>query len=174
MPNQHNQQQVEILKEKLAKAKSLAIVDYSGTTVNQQVKLRGEIKEAGGEMFVTKNRLINIVIGQGKLEESLHGMNAVVFSYEDEVSALKKLFTFHKDTDKLTIKQGWMEDKILSVEEVEALSNLPGRSELMATLISRIQGPAYGLVNVLKASQRGLVYALQALADKKNSEGATA
>jgi large subunit ribosomal protein L10 len=167
MPNQHNQDQVAILTEKKARAKSLAVVQYDGTTANDQVKLRAELKEVGGELFVTKNTLINIALGKGNVAESLEGMNAVVFSYEDEVSALKKLFAFHKDKSKLVIKQGMMADKVLSADEVEKLSKLPGKNELIATLISRIQGPAYGLVNVLKASQRNLVYVLQAIKDTK-------
>ncbi len=167
MPNQHNQTQVQLLQEKLSKAKSVAVVEYAGTTANEQVKLRAELKSVGGELFVTKNTLMDIALGKGKLSDSLEGMNALALSYEDEVSALKKLFAFHKETDKLVIKQGMMADKVLSAAEVEQLSQLPGKDELIATLISRIQGPAYGLVNVLKASQRNLVYALQAIADKQ-------
>lgn len=172
MPNQHNQDQVVILQEKVSRAKSLAVVDYSGTTAKDQVKLRAELKEAGGELFVAKNTLIDIAVGRGKLAESLHGMNAVVFSFQDEVAAFKKLFAFHKDTEKLTIKQGYMADKVLSPAEVEALSNLPGRQELMGMLLARIQSPATGLVNVLKAGPRNLVYALHALAEKKGGSEA--
>lgn len=172
MPNQKNIQQVEIIKEKLSRTKSVAVVDYSGTTVNDQVKLRQDLAEAGGEMFVTKNTLIDIAVGKGKLSESLEGMNALVFSYEDAVSALKKLFDFHKDSDKLTIKQGLMEDKVLSPAELENLSKLPSKTELIGMLMSRLQGPAYGLVNVLTASQRNLVYALKAVADGKGTKQA--
>ena len=166
MPSQKNQEQVEILKKKLEKAQSVAIVDFSGTTVNDQVKLRSAITAAGGEMLVAKNTLIDIAIGKGKVSESLEGMNAVVFSYDDAVSALKKLFDFHKDAQKLTIKQGVMDDKVLSPAEVEALSKLPSRDELISMLLNRLQSPATGLVNVLKAGQRDLVYALKAIAQK--------
>jgi large subunit ribosomal protein L10 len=163
MPNQHNLGQIKILKEKLDQAQSAVIVEYQGTSVNDQVDLRSALTEAGGEMFVTKNTLIDIAVGKGKLADSLTGMNAVVFSFEDPVAALKALFKFHKDTDKLVIKQGFMEDKVLSIEEVESLSKLPGKQELLTTLVVRLQGPAYGLVNVLKAGQRDLVNALRAL-----------
>lgn len=166
MPSQKNQEQVEILKKKLEKAQSVAIVDFSGTTVNDQVKLRSAITAAGGEMLVAKNTLIDIAIGKGKVSESLEGMNAVVFSYDDAVSALKKLFDFHKDAQKLTIKQGVMDNKVLSPAEVEALSKLPSRDELISMLLNRLQSPATGLVNVLKAGQRDLVYALKAIAQK--------
>lgn len=166
MPNQHNLEQIEILKKKLDQAQSAVIVEYQGTTVNDQVDLRAALSAAGGEMFVTKNTLIDIAVGKGKLADSLTGMNAVVFSFEDPVAALKALFKFHNDTEKLVIKQGFMEDKVLTVEEVEALSKLPGKQELLTTLVIRLQGPAYGLVNVLKAGQRDLVYALRALQQK--------
>lgn len=175
MPNKKNLSQVEIIKEKLSRTKSVAIVDYSGTTVNDQVKLRQQLAEAGGEMFVTKNTLIDIAIGKGKLTESLEGMNALVFSYEDAVAAIKKLFAFQKETEKLSIKQGLMDDKVLSAAEVETLSKLPGRNELIGMLMARLQGPAYGLANVLAAPTRNLVYALKAVADQgdKGSQGAT-
>ncbi len=166
MPNAKNQSQVELLKEKVDRSKSVVVVDYSGTTVNDQVTLRSAVSEAGGEMLVAKNTLIDIATGKGNLTDSLEGMNAIVFSYEDAVAAIKKVFEFHKDSSKLTIKQGMMDGKVLSVSEVEMLSKLPSKNELIATLISRLQGPAYGLVNVLKANQRGLVYALRAIADK--------
>ncbi len=166
MPNQHNLEQIEILKKKLDQAQSAVIVEYQGTTVNDQVELRSALSEAGGEMFVTKNTLIDIAVGKGKLADSLTGMNAIVFSFEDPVAALKALFKFHQDTEKLVIKQGFMEDKVLTFEEVEALSKLPGKQELLTTLVVRLQGPAYGLVNVLKAGQRDLVYALRALQQK--------
>lgn len=169
MPNKHNQEQVEILKEKLARAKSVAIVDYSGTSVNDQVKLRNELKAAGGEIFVTKNTLIDIVIGKGKVSASLEGMNAIVLSFQDEVSAIKALFNFHKDNDKLSIKQGLVENKVLSPEEVENLSQLPGKNELISMLLARLNSPGQGLVNVLKATQRDLVYVLKAIADKDSA-----
>lgn len=167
MPNAQNLQKVEMLKAKIAKAKSLAIVDYSGTSANDQVKLRSEVQEAGGEVLVAKNTLIDIAVGKGKLTESLEGMNAIVFSYEDAVAAIKKLFSFQKEVEKLEIKQGFMDDKVLSADEVKSLSKLPGKNELISMLINRLQSPATGLVNVLKAGPRNLVYALQAIVDKK-------
>lgn len=166
MPNKQNQAQVALLKEKLEKAQSMIVVDYSGTTVSDQVKLRSELSEAGGEMYVAKNNLVDIAVGRGKLADSLSGMNAVIFSYNDAVSAVKKLFAFHKETEKLTIKQGFMEDKVLSPAEVETLSKMPSKEELIVTLIRTLNGPGSSLVNVLKAGPRNLVYALKAVVDK--------
>ena len=128
------------------------------------------IKSAQGEMFVTKNSLINLAVTEKNLEQSLVGMNALIISYEDAVSALKKLFEFKEEAEKLEIKQGLMmadgKIQVLSPDEVEQLSKLPDKDELMVMMIQRLQSPAYGLVNVLNAGPRNLVYALQAIAEK--------
>jgi len=166
-PNQKNQTNLALVKEQVAKAKSLVIADYSGTTVKEQVQLRAEIKKAGGELLVTKNTLLDIALGKGKLSDSLKGMNAVVFAYQDPVSPLKALFAFQKKTEKLKIKQGYMDDRVLSETEVVELSKLPSKQELIAKLLMILKSPGTGLVNVLNAGPRNLVYALNAVAEKK-------
>lgn len=166
-PNQKNQAQLSLLTDKVKQAKSIVVADYAGTTVKDQVTLRSEIKKAGGELIVAKNTLVDIAVGKGKLSDSLHGMTAVVFSYEDPIGPVKALFEFHKKNEKLVIKQGFMDDKVLSQEEVSALSKLPSKNELIAKLLMILKSPGTGLVNVLNAGPRNLVYALQAVADKK-------
>lgn len=168
MPSKQNLEQIAVLQEKVKRAKTLTVIDYSGTSANDQVALRRSIKVAGGELLVTKNTLLDIAVGKGKLSNALEGMNAFVFAYEDEVAPIKALFAFQKETEKLTIKKGVMADVVLSAEDLERLSKLPSKSQLVATLISRIQGPAYGLVNVLKAGQRDLVNVLHAIATKSS------
>lgn len=167
MPNKQNLQQVEMLKEKVAKAKSIAVVDYAGTTVADQVKLRQDLSAAGAEFLVAKNTLIGIALEKDAFDSALEGMNGVVFSYEDEVAGIKALFNFHSDTDKLKIKNGLVDDRVLSFEELETLSKLPGKNELISMVISRLQGPAYGLVNVLKAGPRNLVYVMKAIQERQ-------
>lgn len=174
MPSKYNQQQVKQIKEKLDKAKSVFIIDYSGTDANQQVELRSQIREAGGEMFVTKNTLIDIAFGKKELKDSLQGMNALVFSYDDVVAALKKLCDFPEEGEEnpLQIKTGLIieDDEVLDQAKIEKLSQLPGKDELIAALIQRLQGPAYGLLNALSSGQRDLVYVLKAAADKKQAD----
>lgn len=167
MPNQHNQEQIKIVQEKLDRAASMVVIDYAGTNVKDLTELRAALVEAGGEMFVTKNTLIDIAVGKGKLSESLQGMSAAIFSYNDPVAAIKALVQFHDDKELLTIKQGYMDGKVLSVEEVKALSKLPGKNEMIVMLIQRLKSPGQGLVNVLKANARNLVYVMKAIADKK-------
>jgi large subunit ribosomal protein L10 len=166
MPNQHNQDQLQMLKDKLSKAKSFAIVSYEGTSATDQVKLRAALKAAGAEFVVAKNTLVELALENKDFSDSLNGMNAVVFSYEDEVAGFKQIVNFHEEADKLEIKQGGMDDRVLSAQEILELSKLPSKNELITALIARIKGPAFGLVNVLQAGQKNLVYVLKAISEK--------
>jgi len=157
-----------MLTEKAKKATSIVVADYSGTSVKDQVTLRSAVKAAGGEVVVAKNTLIDLAVGKGKLSESLEGMNAAVFAYSDPVGPVKALFDFQKKSEKLTIKQGFMDDKVLSIDEVISLSKLPSKTELIAKLLMILKSPGTGLVNVLNAGPRNLVYALNAVKEKKN------
>lgn len=167
-PAQKKQDEVKILQEKLESAKSAVIVDYSTLSVKEKTQLLDTVKAAGGQFLVAKNSLMHIAFGKrDELKDSFKGMNAVLFSYEDAVAPLKALMEFNKQVDKLEVKQGLMDGEVLSVQAVKTLSNLPSREQLIATLISRLHSPAYGLVNVLQASGRNLVYALSAISKKE-------
>ncbi len=168
MPNSKNLQNIELVKDKLARAKSILVVDYANTTVNDQSELRQNLKKAGGEFFVTKNTLISLGFDKKpEIAEALNGMNALILSYDDEVGAVKTTYDFIKDKEKLTVKIGYLDGKFLSTAETEALSKTPGKQELISMLIRSLNSPATGLVNVLKANVRDLTYVLQAIADKQ-------
>lgn len=167
MPNAKNIAQVKELEEKVARAKSIILTDYTGLTVKQQTKLRAALKSAGGEFVVAKNTLLARVIGKEELNQSLQGQTGVLFSYEDEVKALKELVKFSKDSNLPQIKEGVLEGRVLSHNQVIDLSKLPGKEELIATMLGSLKAPGNNLVSVLQASVRDLVYALSAYAKKK-------
>lgn len=175
MPSKQNQELLESLKTKAQQAKSIVIADYSGLNVAEQTQLRSQIDEKGGQFVVTKNRLFKLAVtdtlteGQEALTEALNGPNAFLFSFEDAVSALKVIFDFAADHEALEIKIGILDGKVLNFEATENLSKLPSKPELIGQLISRINGPAYGLVNVLSATTRSLIQALNAIKDQKSA-----
>jgi len=175
MPSLKNQQAVADLQDKISKSKSIIIADYSGIDSAGQVNLRAQVAAAGGEFGVAKNRLFKVAVtdsvtdGKDNLDQALNGPNAFLFSYEDAVAALKALFKFADGNENLEIKVGILDGKVLSFDEVQALSKLPSKPELIVKLIGQIQAPAYGLVNVLSATTRNLVQVLSAIKDKKES-----
>lgn len=166
-PNAKNTAQLADLKDKFAKAKSVVLTSYTGLTVAEQTTLRADLKSAGGEFVVAKNTLLRIVLGKEELNKSLQGQTGVLFSYDDEISALKKLVEFVKTKEKPEIKEGLLADKILTRQDLMELAKLPGKNELIAMLLGHLQGPATGLVNVLQAGVRNLVYVLEAVRKHK-------
>jgi large subunit ribosomal protein L10 len=167
MPCQKNTQNLEVLKDKIARAKSVLVVDYASTSVNDQTQLRRDLKKAGGEFCVAKNTLINLSFDKKpEVKDALTGMNALVLSFDDEVGAVKVTYDFIKDKEKIAVKAGYLDGKFLTLAEVEALSKIPSKKELIAKLMGSLNAPASGLVNVLQANLRNLVYALQAIVDK--------
>lgn len=173
MPSKKNVDQLDFIQQNMDQAKSVIVADYSGLDVAAQTELRAKISEAGGQLLVLKNRIFKIAAqekvntGFENLEDQLNGQNAFLFSLEDAVSPLKVLFDFAKDNEALEIKVSILDDRVLDHSETENLSKLPSKPELVAQLISRINGPAYGLVNVIQGPTRGLVNVLNAIKDQK-------
>ena len=170
MPSQKNTEILELTKDKIGKAKSVLVVDYAGTPVNDLTQLRRDLKAAGGEFFVTKNTLINLCFDKKpEVADALNGMNALVLSYDDEVGAVKVTYDFIKDKEKMTVKVGYLDGKFLSVDETEALSKTPGKKELLTILARTVKAPGDNLAGVLKAGVRDLTYVLHAISEKKDN-----
>lgn len=171
MPSQKKQTVVADLQEKAARAKSIAFAKYTGLNVTKINALRAAVKQAGGEIIIARNRLVNIALGKpAGMDEMLQDQLFTLFSYEDAVSALKALSEFIDANEKPEIKGGFFENKVMSVAEVEKLAKMPSKPELVGMLLRQLQAPAYGLRNVLEAGPRNLVFALKAIENKKQAE----
>ncbi len=158
---------VEEIKQKISQSKSIAFVDYRGLNVEKDTVMRRAFKANGAEYKVYKNRLVLIALNQLGItgaDDLLQGTNAVVFSYNDEVSAPKVLMDVIKKDKILELKFGIVNDKIVSKDEIETLAKLPSREELLAKLLSVLNGPASALARVLSAPTQGLVTALGEIA----------
>ncbi len=171
MPNQVNQTTVQKLRDKVSRAKSIILTNYQGLTANQVNSLKDKLAQDDIELAVTKNTLLNIAFKEEKvpLKDAtvLEGPTATIFAYKDALSPIKTLLQFAKDNDKLSIKGGIVEGVFVSVAEIDTLSKLPSKEELIAKVVGTIKSPLFGLVNVLGGTQRKLVYALAAVARKK-------
>ena len=138
--------------EKLAKAKSFVIVDYRGLTVAEDTQLRKELRENNVEYAVVKNRLTLRAMekaGYTGLDQVLTGPTAVAISYEDAVAPAKVLVTNAKKNNKLEVKGGMVEGKILSVDEVNGVASIPAKPVLIAQLLGMLQTPIRGLAVAL-------------------------
>ena len=162
-------QLVEEIKEKFSKAKTLAFVDYRGITVDEDTAMRRKFREAGCEYKVYKNRLMLKALSDLGIECSANyfeGTTAVAIGYEDEVAPAKILCDTISKTKKMAIKFGILNGVSVSASDIEALSKLPSKEELIAKLLGTLNNPITGLCRVLQAPTRGLAVALNAIATK--------
>ncbi|WP_349687331.1 50S ribosomal protein L10 [Acidaminococcus sp. DS4831] len=163
------------LKDLLTSSKGVVLVDYCGLTVAEDTELRSKMREAGVKYMVAKNTFIRIAAQEAGIEgldAYLEHNTAVAFSAEDPVAPAKILNDFSKDHKALEIKAGVLDGKVIGLDEVKAVAELPSREELLAKLVGSMQAPISGLVNVLQGSIRNFVYTLEAVRQKKEQESA--
>jgi large subunit ribosomal protein L10 len=172
MPNAKNIQAVKELREKLTKAKSVTIADYQGLDANKVNELRQKIRNDNAELSVAKNTLVKLAmqeenIDTSALEEDLRGPTAVIFSYVDAIAPIKTLFEFAKKLESPKIKSALVDGVYNDASQVEVLSKLPSKEELIARVVGGLKAPLSGITNVLGGTQRKVVYVLSAIADKR-------
>ncbi len=166
---------VAILHDKLQRASTTVLTDYKGLTVEEITKLRDLLAEQGIEYRVVKNTLMNLAskgTGSSVLEPLLSGTNAVAIGYDDPAIPAKILKKFSKENDKLKIKAGVLGDKLLTMEQVHALADLPSREELLATVLGTMNAVPTGLVRVLNGVPRAFVCVLAAIQQQKEEQAA--
>jgi len=161
---------VKELSEKIREAKTLIFADYRGLTVEQDTELRRALRKAGVEYKVVKNTLTKLAAkenGYDELEPFLNSPTAMALSNTDVVAPAKVLSEYAKKFDKLELKVGIVEGKIIDLDGIKAIADLPPREVLIARVLGGFNAPLSGFVNVLNANIRGLVVALNAIAEKK-------
>lgn len=165
-------QYVDEVKEKINKAQSMVLVDYRGLNVEQLTELRSQYRKAGVDYKVYKNSMMRFAFKDSGLEnfnEFLKGPSAIAFGYDDPVSAAKITSEFAKTNDKLKIKAGIVDGKVIDVAGVNSLASLPSREVLVAQVLGGLNAPIQGFANVLQGTIRGLAVALNAIAEQKAS-----
>ncbi|MBQ9535968.1 MAG: 50S ribosomal protein L10 [Clostridia bacterium] len=170
MPNAkvlaEKQAMVAALAEKMKNASSGVIVDYKGITVEQDTKLRAELRKNGVDYAVVKNTLTRFAakqIGFDELDEVLNGTTALAVSAEDSVMPAKLISEFAKKNPKVfKIKAGFVDGKVVDVATIERIGELPSKDVLLAMVLGTMNAPIAALAR-----------ALNAIAEK-NGEGAPA
>lgn len=129
------------------------------------------MKDSGSEYKVCKNTLFRIALGEApfkeELKEALKGCTGVVFGYDDPVVAVKKTLEYAEKNEKLKIKQGVVEGKVYSLKELKEISKLPSKSVLLGMLLGGMSSPLTKMAYAMQAVNQKLLYALEALKNKK-------
>ncbi|WP_312117402.1 50S ribosomal protein L10 [Brevibacillus reuszeri] len=157
-------QAINEIAAKLRESQTTVVADYRGLTVAQVTELRKQLREAGVEFQVLKNSLTRLATEKEsltELDQYLTGPNALAFSKDDIIAPAKIIAEFAKKNDKLEIKGGVIEGKVVAADQIQALATLPSREGLLSMLLS-----------VLQAPMRNVALAVKAVAEQKEGQGA--
>lgn len=161
---------VEEIKAKIQNSKSVVFVKFVGLTVAEDTELRREFRKNNVEYKVLKNTLIRRAfndMGITDFDEDLNGPTSVAFG-QDETAASKVIVEAAKKyQDKVVVKSAFVDGGKVDVNGVKELASMPSKEELIAKMLGSLQAPLTNFVGVLTAMPRGLVCALNAIAEKK-------
>lgn len=152
--------------EKFSSAVVSILADYRGLDVETINELRSSLRKLeGGEFRVVKNSLCRRIVADTELaplDEHFVGPTSVYFGYDDPVAPAKALVQFAKGNNTFEIKAGFYDGRVLSPEEVVALSRMPSKPEMQAMLLGLLSAPPRNFVNLLANVPRGLLNVLHA------------
>jgi large subunit ribosomal protein L10 len=161
---------VEEFAKVLDGASSVVLTDFTGLDVAAVSALRRKCRAAGVDYQVIKNTLARRVIatsGMETLKPLLAGPNAWAVHKTDQVAAAKVVSEFAKDHAKLQIRGGFVDGRLVSVDQLQALAKLPGRDVLLAQVLAGMQAPMASFAGALNAMLRGFATAVDAYAKKR-------
>lgn len=146
---------VAALTEMLQNSVSFVLVDYKGITVEDDTKLRREMREAGVTYVVEKNSILRFAfknMGIDAFDEVLHGTTAVALSNDDQTAPARILGKFAEEhNDFFNLKAGYVEGVAYDTAGVTKLSKIPSKEILLAQLVGSLQGPMQKLAATLQA-----------------------
>ena len=168
MDRAEKQALVASLHEVLDGAEVVVVAHYAGLTVAEMTSLRSQMREAGANVQVAKNRLVKLAL-QGTDAEPIADLfqgQTLIATSDDPVAAPKVASEFAKKNDKLVILGGAMGPTILDTEGVKALATMPSLDELRGKIIGVLQAPATKVAQVLQAPGGQLARVFGAYAKK--------
>lgn len=170
MATQRKIDAVNALTDKLGKAKVAVLADYRGLKHKQLEELRRNLKKTEGEFVIAKNRLIIRALGDRaeSLKDKLTESTAVLFAYADEVAPLKEMLKFFKAAGIGKTKAGLMGTTVMTEADIAKFATLPSREILLGKLVRQLNAPIQGLHYALSWNINKLVWALNAVKNKKS------
>lgn len=145
---------IEEAKKVLSEYNDFIFADFRGLTVEQITTLRGKLREHNAVLKVIKNNFARIAFEEMEIDnvaEYLKGPTVIAMTKEDSNVVAKVLFDFAKDAPVITVKGACVEKEVMDAAKIEAYSKVPGKKELIAMLMSAINGPARKLAATIKA-----------------------
>lgn len=144
---------VEEISEAIKDAASVVLVDYRGLTVAQDTELRKQLREAGVNYKVYKNKMMERAFKGTdceQLNEYLNGPSAIVISKDDATAPARVIANFAKKAPKLELKGGIVEGQAYDAAGLATIATIPSRDELISKLLGSMQSPITNFARVIK------------------------
>lgn len=165
MPTAQKASQIESLTESLSRSQLTIITDYRGLSVVALQDLRSRLRPVEAEFKISKNTLTRIAAERAGIEglgPQLEGPTAIMFAFGDPVAPAKVISEFVRSSRILTIRAGVMNGQVLGANDVEAISSLPPREELLGKLVGLLASPMSRTVGAFSGPSRSLAYLVNA------------
>ena len=152
MEREQKHQEVTLLKGTFSSAKSAVVLGFNGLTVDKDTAFRKSIRESKAHYRVSKNTLLRLAVKETPFEvlsSHFKGATAVATSADDIVSLAKAVSNFLKDNPAASFKGAILDGKPVSIQEFQAIAELPSRDVLIGKLLYLMQYPVSGLAIAL-------------------------
>lgn len=153
------QKDLENLKTQLGRVSTVILTTFQGITVEEDTKLRRAVQAAGGKYEVVKNTLAELA-GAGTPAEgvlkNLKGTHSIAYTETDPVALAKALTKIAKDVPAFQFKSGVVEGRVISINEIKQLADMPSKEELISKIMFLLNAPAQRIATALNALPRNL------------------
>lgn len=164
----------EALKQDFTRANNVFVTGYEKMTVLQDFELRKAIRGAGGDYKVVKNNLAELAAegtSAQELMKGLAGMTAMAYTSKDPVALAKALTAYAKACPAFTFKAGMVEGRVIDIQAIGDLANMPPREEILAKVLFLIQSTAQRTVTAIGGVSRNLAVVIdQGVKENKFSQ----
>ena len=160
------------IKDSFKSSKGLIIIKYSGVTSPDMSTLRKTLKGTGADLFVVKNSIARRAmkgLGLDNLIKSIETPCGMIFFKDEPVDTSKILCAFRKEHDKLVLEGGLLQDKLLTLKDIENMSTLPSKEVLRAQVVIALNAPILKLAIVLSQTLKKFVVCLDQIKKKKSN-----
>jgi len=166
------------LRAELAQVSSVILSTFQGIKVEDDTRLRRQVEAAGGKYEVVKNTVAERAAEgtpTAPLLKNLKGTNSIAYTRLDPVALAKVLTKVAKDVPAFQFRAGWVEGRVVSIEEINQLAQLPSKEELISKIMFLLNAPAQRVAMALAALPRNLaVVTSEAVKAQKFGAGSAA
>jgi large subunit ribosomal protein L10 len=178
MPTERKVETLALLTDKMRRQQLTVVTDYRGLTVAEITDLRKKLRDSGAELIVAKNTLVRMAAnetGNQAIVPLLEGPTALAISYDDIAKTAKALNDYIRASKKsISVRGGLLGNDLLAADGLEAVSNLPSRQQIMASILGGVNAPASRIVGAMNGVMRNIAFILRAYSDKETAAAETA